>query len=42
MLSAPLDTIRESHLVDGRTLSLNEIFVARVGEDAAGAAGPET
>ena len=30
-VSAPLDAIRESHRVDGRAVSLNEIFVARVG-----------
>ncbi len=42
VLSAPLQSIRESHQVDGRTLSLNEIFVARVGEDADGAARPGT
>jgi len=33
-LSAPLDAIRESHRVDGRVPSLNEIFVARVGMPA--------
>jgi len=33
-LSAPLDAIRESHRVDGRIPSLNEIFVARVGMPA--------
>ena len=37
-LSAPLDEIRQSHRVDGRVPSLNEIFVARVGA----AAAPET
>jgi ABC-2 type transport system ATP-binding protein len=31
VLSASLDSIRESHRVDGRTPSLDEIFVARVG-----------
>jgi ABC-2 type transport system ATP-binding protein len=31
VLSATLDSIRESHRVDGRVLSLDEIFVARVG-----------
>ena len=30
-LSAPLDEIRETHRVNGRVPSLNEIFVARVG-----------
>ncbi|MDP9203258.1 MAG: ATP-binding cassette domain-containing protein [Gemmatimonadota bacterium] len=39
VLSAPLDVIRESHRVDGRAPSLDEIFVARVGTSAA--AGPE-
>jgi ABC-2 type transport system ATP-binding protein len=38
VLSAPLDAIRESHRVDGRVPSLDEIFVARVGTSAA--AGP--
>src|SRR5213595_2642508 len=32
VLSAPLDEIKESHRVDGRLLSLDEIFVARVGK----------
>src|SRR5258706_11473324 len=32
VLSAPLSEIKESHRVDGRLLSLNEIFVARVGK----------
>lgn len=32
VLSESLEAIRESHRVDGRDLSLNEIFVARVGE----------
>lgn len=31
MLSAPLDEIKEAHRVDGRTLSLDEIFVAHAG-----------
>jgi ABC-type multidrug transport system ATPase subunit len=31
VLSAPLDEIRESHRVDGRVPSLDEIFVRRVG-----------
>ena len=35
VLSAPLQDIRESHRVDGRVPSLNEIFVARVGVPAA-------
>jgi ABC-2 type transport system ATP-binding protein len=35
VLSAPLDAIRESHRVDGRVPSLDEIFVARVGASAA-------
>ncbi|MEA2763384.1 MAG: type transport system ATP-binding protein, partial [Gemmatimonadaceae bacterium] len=39
VLSAPLDTIRESHRVDGRIPSLDEIFVARVGIAAATASG---
>ncbi|MDQ3673557.1 MAG: ABC transporter ATP-binding protein [Gemmatimonadota bacterium] len=34
VLSATLDEIRESHRVDGRVQSLNEIFVARVGTRA--------
>src|SRR5712671_8244487 len=37
VLSAPLDVIRESHRVDGRVPSLDEIFVARVGMSAAAA-----
>jgi len=32
ILSAPLSEIKESHSVDGRVLSLDEIFVARVGK----------
>ncbi len=32
VLSAPLNEIKESHRVDGRVLSLDEIFVARVGK----------
>ena len=32
VLSAPLNEIKESHRVDGRLLSLDEIFVARVGK----------
>jgi ABC-2 type transport system ATP-binding protein len=39
VLSAPLDAIRESHRVDGRVPSLDEIFVARVGTSAAPASG---
>ncbi len=35
VLSAPLDAIRESHRVDGRVPSLDEIFVAHVGTAAA-------
>jgi ABC-2 type transport system ATP-binding protein len=35
VLSAPLDSIRESHRVDGRVLSLDEIFIARAGMSAA-------
>ena len=31
VLSAPLNEIKESHRVNGRVLSLDEIFVARVG-----------
>jgi ABC-2 type transport system ATP-binding protein len=38
VLSAPLDAIRESHRVDGRVPSLDEIFVAHVGTSAAEAA----
>jgi ABC-2 type transport system ATP-binding protein len=38
VLSAPLEEIRETHSVDGRILSLDEIFVARVGMSAAAAA----
>jgi len=34
VLSAPLATIRETHRVDGRALSLDEIFVAHVGTAA--------
>ena len=34
VLSAPLDDIRESHRVDGRVPSLDEIFVAHVGMPA--------
>ncbi len=37
VLSAPLETIKESHRVDGRVPSLDEIFVARVGTSAAAA-----
>ena len=33
VLSAPLDDIRQSHRVDGRVQSLNEIFLSRVGTD---------
>ena len=32
VLSAPLDEIKESHRVDGRLLSLDEIFVACIGK----------
>jgi ABC-2 type transport system ATP-binding protein len=39
VLSAPLDAIRESHRVDGRVPSLDEIFVARVGTSAAAVPG---
>jgi ABC-2 type transport system ATP-binding protein len=39
VLSASLDAIRESHRVDGRVPSLDEIFVARVGASAAAAPG---
>ena len=35
VLSAPLDAIKESHRVDGRVPSLDEIFVAHVGMPAA-------
>jgi ABC-2 type transport system ATP-binding protein len=35
VLSAPLDAIRESHRVDGRVPSLDEIFVAHVATSAA-------
>ncbi|MEP6858669.1 MAG: ABC transporter ATP-binding protein [Gemmatimonadales bacterium] len=38
VLSGSLDAIRESNRVDGRSPSLNEIFVARVGMPAAAAA----
>src|SRR5437870_2273318 len=38
VLSAPLPSIKESHRVDGRVPSLNEIFVTRVGRSAATAA----
>jgi ABC-2 type transport system ATP-binding protein len=37
VLSASLDAIRESHRVNGRVLSLDEIFVARVGASTAAA-----
>ena len=37
VLSGPLDAIRESHRVDGRVPSLDEIFVAHVGRSAASA-----
>ena len=37
-LSAPLEQIRESHRIDGRVPSLNEIFVAYVGTAATSAA----
>src|SRR5256884_1580116 len=39
VLSAPLEDIREAHRVDGRVLSLDEIFVTRVGMSAAAASG---
>ena len=32
VLSAPLSEIKESHRVDGRVPSLDEIFVSRVGK----------
>ena len=35
VLSAPLNDIKESHRVDGRILSLDEIFVALVGDNVA-------
>lgn len=35
VLSGTLDVIRESHRIDGRIPSLDEIFVARVGTSAA-------
>jgi len=37
VLSASLDAVRESHRVDGRVLSLDEIFIARVGASSAAA-----
>ena len=37
VLSGSLNAIRESHRVDGRVPSLDEIFVARVGTSAAAA-----
>src|SRR6266550_3281806 len=37
VLSAPLEEIRETHRVDGRVPSLDEIFIARVGMSAAAA-----
>jgi ABC-2 type transport system ATP-binding protein len=39
VLSGSLDSIRESHRVDGRVPSLDEIFVTRVGMSAAAASG---
>jgi len=36
-LSASLDSIRESHRVNGRVPSLDEIFVTRVGMSASAA-----
>lgn len=39
VLSAPLDAIKESHRVNGRVPSLNEIFVMHVGSAAAPAVG---
>ena len=39
VLSAPLETIRESHRVDGRVPSLDEIFVTRVGMSATASDG---
>jgi len=38
LLSAPLETIRETHRIDGRVPSLDEIFVARVGRSPTTAA----
>ena len=38
VLSAPLETIRETHRIDGRVPSLDEIFVTRVGRSATTAA----
>jgi ABC-2 type transport system ATP-binding protein len=35
VLSARLEAIKESHRVDGRVLSLDEIFIAHVGASAA-------
>jgi ABC-2 type transport system ATP-binding protein len=40
VLSAPLDSIRESHRINGRVPSLDEIFVTRVGTPAAAASEP--
>jgi len=39
VLSAPLEDIRESHRIDGRVPSLDEIFIARVGMSAAASEG---
>lgn len=41
LLSAPIETIRELHRVEGRTPSLDEIFVARAGEGVEAAPVPE-
>ena len=40
VLSAPLTIIKESHRVDGRVPSLDEIFVAHVGVDTASVTNP--
>ena len=36
-----IETIRELHRIEGRTPSLDEIFVARVGADARAGSAPE-
>ncbi len=41
LLSAPIETIRQLHRVEGRTPSLDEIFVARAGEGVEAAPVPE-
>ena len=41
VLSAPLDSIKESHRVDGRVPSLDEIFVSHVGSTADSSLRPE-